>query len=154
MKNQLMENQRVEVVVVGGGQAGLAMSYCLTRQGRKHIVLEQKRLVESWRSKRWDSLVLVGPNWSLQLPGFSYQGDDPDGFMSKDEVVAFLEQYAQSFQAPLQTDAQVISLRANSDGNGYLVQTTDTTYEAVNVVIATGQYQLPKIPSCSVNRGV
>jgi putative flavoprotein involved in K+ transport len=143
--------QRVQVVVVGGGQAGLAMSYYLTQQGRPHIVLEEKRIAESWRSKRWDSLVLVAPNWTLQFPGFPYKGDDPDGFMPKDEVAAFLEQYAQSFNAPLQTGARVTSLKPNSGSDGYLVETDETIYEAVNVVIATGQYQLPKIPSCSVN---
>jgi putative flavoprotein involved in K+ transport len=146
-----VRNQDVDVVVVGGGQAGLAMSYYLTQQGRQHIVLEQKRIAESWRSKRWNSLVLVAPNWTLQFPGFSYKGDDPDGFMSKDEVAAFFEQYAQSFNSAVQTGIRVISLEQNSDSDGYSVQTNDTIYEAANVVIATGQYQLPKIPSCSVN---
>jgi Pyridine nucleotide-disulphide oxidoreductase len=92
-------------------------------------------------------VVLVAPNWTLQFPGFSYKGDDPDGFMSKDEVAAFLEQYAQSFKAPLQTGVRVTSLKPNLASDGYLVQTDDTIYEAVNVVIATGRYQLPKIPS-------
>ena len=83
-----MNSQSIEVVVIGAGQAGLAMSSCLTEQGRPHIVLEQGRVAESWRSKRWDSLRLVGPNRTLELPGFPYAGDDPDGFMGKDEVAA------------------------------------------------------------------
>ena len=91
MPNRAMSSQPTEVVVVGGGQAGLAMSYYLTEQGRPHVVLEQDAIVESWRSKRWDSLRLIAPNWTLRLPGFTYTGDDPDGFMGKDEVVAQLE---------------------------------------------------------------
>src|SRR5215213_8192570 len=83
-----MSTEQVDVVIVGGGQAGLAMSYYLTAQGRPHVVLEQGRIAESWRSKRWDSLRLVGPNRTLELPGFPYAGDDADGFMGKDEVAA------------------------------------------------------------------
>src|SRR5215216_3529122 len=94
-----MLTERFDVVIVGGGQAGLALSYYLTAQGRAHLILEQGRIVESWRSKRWDSLCLIAPNWSLRLPGFTYAGDDPDGFMGKDEVVAHLETYARSFGA-------------------------------------------------------
>ena len=82
-----MGMQLVDVVIVGGGQAGLAMSYCLTEQGCSHVVLEQARIAESWRSKRWDSLRLIGPNWSFRLPGAQYQGADPDGYMSRDEIV-------------------------------------------------------------------
>ena len=76
-----MATEKVDVIVVGGGQAGLAMSYYLTQQGRDHVVLEQDRIAESWRSKRWDSLRLIGPNWTLRLPGYTYAGDAPDRFM-------------------------------------------------------------------------
>ena len=105
-----MRTERVDVVIVGGGQAGLALSFCLTEQGRSHIVLEQDRIVESWRSKRWDSLRLIAPNWSLRLPGFTYAGDDPDGFMGKDEVVAHLETYARSFAAPVREGVRVTAV--------------------------------------------
>ena len=104
--------EQVEVVIVGGGQAGLAMSYYLTEQGRTHLVLEQGRIAESWRSKRWDSLRLIAPNWTLRLPGFTYPGDDPDGFMSKDEVVAYLETYARSFAAPVREGVRVTAVAA------------------------------------------
>ncbi len=146
-----MSAQRINTVVIGGGPAGLAMSYYLSQQGREHVVLEQGRVAESWRSKRWDSLTLVAPNWTLQLPGFPYQGDDPDGYMSKDDVVAFLERYAHSFQASLRTGVQVMSVEQPPAGDGYLVRTDDTILEAVNVVIATGEYQVPKIPPCGAH---
>jgi len=146
-----METQHVEVIIVGGGQAGLAMSYYLTLQGRQHLVLEQGQVGESWRSKRWDSLHLVGPNWELQLPGFFYQGDDPDGFLHHDGYVAYLEAYAQSFHAPLKTGVQVIAVEQKLEGSGYIVRTTVGNFEATQVVIATGAYQKPKIPAWSAN---
>ena len=89
-----MDMKATEVAIIGGGQAGLAMSYRLTELGRPHVILEQRHAVESWRTKRWDSLRLIAPNWSMVLPGFAYPGDDPDGFMAKDEVVQHLEGYA------------------------------------------------------------
>ena len=92
--------EQVEVVIIGGGQAGLALSYYLTQQGRTHLVLEQGRVGETWRSGRWDSFTLNTPNWMTQLPGFAYQGDDPDGFLPREDIVAYLEQYAASFKAP------------------------------------------------------
>ena len=143
--------RHIDTVVIGGGQAGLAMSYCLTQRGFEHIVLERNRLVESWRSKRWDSLTLVAPNWTLDLPGFAYDGLDPDGFMSKDEVVAFLERYAASFDAPLQTGTAVRAVANDPAGNGYILETDRTTFRAKSVVIATGEYQLPKVPLSSAN---
>ncbi len=99
--------EHVETVIIGGGQAGLALSYYLTRQGRTHLVLEQGRVGETWRSGRWDSFTLNTPNWMTQLPGFPYQGDDPDGFLSREDIVAYLEQFAASFHAPLQCGVRV-----------------------------------------------
>ena len=90
--------EQVEAVVIGGGQAGLAISYYLTQQGRTHVVLEQAaHVAPAWRHGRWDSFTLVTPNWSVRLPGFPYQGGDPDGFMPGVDVVRYLEQYAASF---------------------------------------------------------
>src|SRR5690242_12049444 len=94
------------VVVIGGGQAGLATSHELTRAGIEHVVLERDRIGETWRN-RWDSFCLVTPNWSVKLPGGDYDGDDPDGFMPKDEIVSHLERYASSFSAPVREGVAV-----------------------------------------------
>ena len=103
--------ERIETVIIGGGQAGLALSYYLTRQGRTHLVLEQGRVGETWRSGRWDSFTLNTPNWMTQLPGFPYQGDDPDGFLPREDIVSYLKQYAASFNAPLHCGVRVTSVR-------------------------------------------
>jgi len=89
------------VVIVGGGQAGLSMSYCLTQRGIDHVVLERQRVGHEWRDRRWDSFCLVTPNWQCDLPGFAYHGGDPDGFMPRDEIVRYLQDYARSFDPPL-----------------------------------------------------
>ena len=130
--------EQVEVVIIGGGQAGLALSYYLTRQGRTRIVLEQGRVGEVWRSGRWDSFTLNTPNWMIQLPGFAYQGDDPDGFLPREDIVAYLEQYAASFQAPLQCGVRVTAVRQQPGGDGYLVEAEERMVKARNVVLATG----------------
>ncbi len=141
--------QQIDVVIIGGGQAGLALSYYLTQQGRTHVVLERGRVAETWRSQRWDSFTLVTPNWMTQLPGFPYQGEDPDGFLPHDEIVITLERYAQSFQAPVHCGVQATGVRLRPEGNGYLVETSEDTYEAANVVLATGGFPRPKLPQAS-----
>jgi putative flavoprotein involved in K+ transport len=144
-----MRTELFDVVIVGGGQAGLALSYYLTEQGRSHIVLEQDRIVESWRSKRWDSLRLIAPNWSLRLPGFEYDGDDPDGFMGKDEVVARLETYARSFAAPVREGVRVTAIERGPADPHFLVRTQGDSYRASQVVLATGALQQPRVPACA-----
>src|SRR5688572_7291423 len=99
--------RRTDVVIVGGGQAGLAMSRCLVDAGIDHIVLERGRIAERWRSERWDSLRLLTPNWQTRLPGFRYSGPDPDGFMTAGEVAMHLERYASSLAAPVEGDTVV-----------------------------------------------
>ncbi|GAC1552505.1 MAG: hypothetical protein NVS2B7_28490 [Herpetosiphon sp.] len=125
------------------------MSYYLTAQGRQHLVLEQAQVGDSWRTKRWDSLRLVSPNWTLQLPGFRYQGNDPDGFMGKDEVVAYLEHYNQLVKLPVREGVRVTAVEQQPDGAGLLVRTDTTVFQAAQVVVATGAYQHPRIPVCS-----
>jgi putative flavoprotein involved in K+ transport len=142
-----MSAEQVDVVIVGGGQAGLAMSYCLTEQGRPHVVLEQARIAESWRTKRWDSLRMIGSNWTLRLPGFQYDGDDPDGFMGKDEVVAHIETYARSFNAPVRVGVRVTSVERDSVGSRFLVRTEVGDFSAVQVIVATGALQRSNVPS-------
>lgn len=137
--------EHIETVIVGGGQAGLATSYHLTQHGREHIVLEQAaQAANAWRNGRWDSFTLVTPNWTLRMPDAEYSGTDRDGFMPRDEVITYFEQYAERFQLPVQYNTRVISVKP-LDGQGYCVQTQERTFAANNVVMATGLEQLPKI---------
>jgi putative flavoprotein involved in K+ transport len=133
------------VAIVGGGQAGLAMSYCLKRRRIEHIVLERHRVGHEWRTARWDSFCLVTPNWQCQLPGFPYDGDDPDGFMSRDEIVDYVERYADSFDPPLREGVTVTGLHCDGD-DGFELETSDGAIMADQVVVATGGYHVPRIP--------
>ncbi len=133
----------IEAVVIGAGQAGLAVSHELKQEGIEHVVLERQRIGEGWR-KRWDSFCLVTPNWSVQLPGFPYDRDDPDGFMPRDEIVEYLERYAASFDAPVLEGAQVNSVdKSESD---FVLETSAGQYRAASLVLATGAYQRPHRP--------
>jgi putative flavoprotein involved in K+ transport len=133
------------VVVVGGGHAGLSMSYCLKQRGIDHVVLERDRLAQDWRDARWDSFCLVTPNWQCRLPGFPYAGDDPDGFMTRDEIVAYIEDYAAAFRAPVMEGVDVRELRSDP-GGGFVLDTSAGEFTAGQAVIATGGYHLPRVP--------
>lgn len=133
-----------DVVVIGAGQAGLAMSHCLSAHGIDHVLLEKGAIGNRWRAERWASLRLLTPNWMTRLPGFAYEGSDPDGFMMKDEVVGFLNRYARSFTAPVREFTPLTALRR--DGSGYLIDTGDSTIRARAVVIATGACDRPNLP--------
>lgn len=137
---------RVDAVVVGAGHAGLSTSFYLTQQGREHVVLEQGRIGETWRSQRWDSFTLVTPNWMLRLPGFPYRGHDPDGFLARDEVVAHLEAYAASFGAPVRSGVRVLAVEPRPGVAGYVVTTDQGTLATPVVVVATGFYDRPRVP--------
>jgi putative flavoprotein involved in K+ transport len=140
----------IETVIVGGGQAGLAISYYLTQQGRHNVILEQaSQPAEAWRNHRWDSFTLVTPNWMTRMPGAEYSGNDPDSFLPLKEIVAYFENYIDSFSLPIQYNTRVTTIEAKD--NAYIVSTTGPTYEAANVVIATGLFQRPRIPSFSAN---
>jgi putative flavoprotein involved in K+ transport len=136
--------ERIGVAVVGGGQAGLAVSHELTALGIEHVVLERGRVAQTWRD-RWDSFCLVTPNWSVQLPGGAYAGEDPDGFMPRDEIVSHLESYAASFGAPVHEGVEVTSLAAAPEG-GFALATAEGVLRAGRVVLATGAYQRPHRP--------
>jgi putative flavoprotein involved in K+ transport len=140
-----LEGLHRSVVIVGGGQAGLSMSYCLTQHDVDHVVLERDRVGHEWRDRRWDSFCLVTPNWQCQLPGFPYAGDDPDGFMVRDEIVSYLEEYAKSFNPPVIEGVAATRLRRDRKDR-YLVGTSRGELLADQVVLATGPYQVPLIP--------
>ncbi len=135
----------VTTVVIGAGHAGLAMSACLTELGVDHVVLERGEVANSWRYERWDSLRLLTPNWQSALPGFRYDGPDPDGYMSMPEVIAFLDRYARILQAPLYTATTVTAVTA--DGDGYRVATNRGDWRCRTVVLASGACNLPVVPA-------
>jgi putative flavoprotein involved in K+ transport len=139
--------RRVDSVVIGAGQAGLAMSRCLTDRGIGHVVLERGRVAERWRSERWDSLRLLTPNWQTRLPSFSYDGLDADGYMTMPEVVGFFERYASSFRAPVERGVEVRSVTRQS--RGFRVHTTGGDWQTRSVVVATGYSQRPFVPAFS-----
>jgi putative flavoprotein involved in K+ transport len=134
----------IECVVIGAGQAGLAMSRCLTDRKVDHVVLERGRLVERWRSERWDSLRLLTPNWQTRLPAFHYDGPDPDGYMTMPEVVNYFERYAASFRAPVELGVDVVDVFQDTDG--FHISTTRGEWRARSVVVATGHSQRPAVP--------
>lgn len=133
------------VLIIGGGQAGLSASYYLKQQGIGHLILEKNRIAHAWRSERWDSFCLVTPNWQCTLPGFPYAGDDPDGFMKKDEIVEYIEQYVEHFKPPVMEGVAVTRLRRNAAGL-FELETTSGTLSADQVVVAVGGYHIPVIP--------
>jgi putative flavoprotein involved in K+ transport len=136
-------------LIIGGGQAGLALSHCLTTLGRDHLVLERGRVAERWRSERWDSLRLLTPNWMTRLPGYAYEGPDQDGFMSAGEVVGFFDDYAESFDAPVRDFTAV--RRVAPCGDLFVVDTDDGPFLARNVVIATGWCDEAAVPALAAN---
>jgi putative flavoprotein involved in K+ transport len=128
----------VDVVVIGAGHSGLAMSHVLGERGIEHVVLERGEVANSWRTERWDSLRLLTPNWMSRLPGYRYQGDDPDGYMSVGEVVDFVSDYAKYMSAPVVTHTTVIQVAAAVDG--YRVSTNCGDWLCRAVVLATGAF--------------
>lgn len=148
-----MTARHVSVAVVGGGQAGLSVSWHLTRAGVEHVVLEGRTAAHEWADTRWDSFTLVTPNWHCRLPGYEYDGDDPDGFMTRDQVVQWLGGYAATFGPPLVEHTRVTSVRER-EGGGFVLTTDGArgpeTWEADHVVLATGGYHVPIVPSWAV----
>ena len=139
-------SRKIDTVIVGGGQAGLAISYYLKQEGRDHVVLERAAAVaNAWRNQRWDSFTLVTPNFQVRMPGAEYEGNDPSGFMSLAEVVKYFDDYVERFNLPVHCGVEVFSIEKNRAE--YLVQTSEGDYQAEDVVIATGLYQSSKIPT-------
>ena len=136
--------EQFEAVVVGGGQAGLAASHELGLRGVEHVVLESGRIGQTWRD-HWDTFCLVSPNWSVQLPDRPYDGDDPDGYMPRDEIVAYLERYQAAFALPVREGVAALSIE--SGGDGFRLRTTAGELQARALVLATGAFQRPHRPS-------
>ncbi|SOE49237.1 putative flavoprotein involved in K+ transport [Streptomyces sp. OV198] len=133
------------VAVVGGGQAGLSVSYCLRERGIEHVVVEAHRVGHEWRERRWDSFCLVTPNWQCKLPGHPYRGSDPDGFMVRDEIVRYLEEYVALFAPPLVEGVSVTGLHRTARGV-FELATTRGEFTADQVVVATGPHHTPAVP--------
>jgi putative flavoprotein involved in K+ transport len=138
---------KTTTVVIGAGQSGLAMSRCLSDRSIDHVVLERGEVANSWRTERWDSLRLLTPNWQCRLPGYAYDGDDPDGFMTMPEVVDFITNYAKVIAAPVQSGTTVTSVR-RTDG-GYCVLTDQGEWRCQTVVLAAGAFNVPRVPAFS-----
>ncbi len=138
-----------ETIIIGGGQAGLSLSYYLNKRDSEHIVLEQaSAAANSWRNGRWDSFTLVSPNWAFQIPGIEYRGSSPDGFMPRDEIVKSFDDLVERNNLPVKCNQRVISVAAG-DEHRFLVKTEDAEYYCNNVVIASGLFQKPKVPGLS-----
>jgi putative flavoprotein involved in K+ transport len=139
-----MPDEKIETLVIGGGQAGLTMSHQLKQRGLPHLVLERRRIAERWRSERWDGLIFQFPNWSVRLPDFPFPHDDPDAFSDTATIIKYIEAYAEFVAPPIRCGVAVTRL-AQRDGT-FIAETTDGTIAARNVVVATGPYQRNVIP--------
>ena len=141
-----MGNTRtIDTVVIGAGHAGLAMSRCLAERSVDHVVLERGEVANSWRTERWDSLRLLTPNWQSRLPGFGYDGDEPDGYRTMPEVIGFLDRYSRVTSAPVQTDTTVTSVSATEEG--FVVASEKGSWNCRTVVLASGACNVPRVPS-------
>lgn len=136
----------IDTLVVGAGQAGVAMSEHLSKLAVPHLVLERSRIAERWRTGRWDSLVANGPAWHDRFPNMTFAGVDPDGFAPKEQVADYFVDYARKIEAPIRTGVEVTKVVRNTGRPGFTVETSDGTIEAQRVVVATGPFQRPVIP--------
>lgn len=147
--------EQVEVLVVGAGQAGIAMSEHLSRAGVPHLVLERARIAERWRSERWDSLVANGPAWHDRFPGLEFDGVSPDGFPGKEQVADYFVAYASKVAAPIRCGVEVTSVLRRPGRPGFRVKTSAGVLEAASVVAATGPFQRPVTPDLvPVDQGI
>jgi putative flavoprotein involved in K+ transport len=141
-----MALEKIETLVVGAGQAGIAMSENLGKVGVPHLVLERDRIAERWRTGRWDSLVANGPAWHDRFPGMEFSGFDPDGFVPKEQVADYFVAYADMIAAPIRCGVEVKEVRRNEGRPGFRIGTSSSAIEARYVVAATGPFQHPVMP--------
>jgi putative flavoprotein involved in K+ transport len=139
-------SQEIDTIVVGGGQAGLSVSWHLKQLGREHLVLDRGKIGDTWR-RRWDSFCLVTPNCYCQLPGFPYDGAEPEGFMLRDEIVAYVERFAASFEPPYREGVEVHRVASAGDGGLFSLETSQGEFVANNVIVSIGTHQHPNVPS-------
>ena len=142
-----MPVEQVETLIVGGGQAGLAMSEQLSKRSLSHLVVERHRIVERWRTERWDGLHGNGPIWSDSMPGFLFRGGDRDAFATRDQIVEYFVAYAEAIAAPVRCGVNVTALRQRDGRAGFRAETSEDPIEAINVVAATGPFQRPVVPA-------
>jgi putative flavoprotein involved in K+ transport len=142
-----MSVEKVKTLIIGGGQAGLAMSEHLTKHGEPHLIVERHRIAERWRSERWDSLVANGPAWHDRFPSREFSDIDPDSFASANKIVEYFVAHAEQIGAPIRCGVEVTALRKKADGSGFRAETSAGVIEAANVVVATGPFQRPIIPT-------
>jgi putative flavoprotein involved in K+ transport len=148
-----MMSEKINTLVVGGGQAGLAMSEHLSKCEVPHLVLERGRIAERWRSGRWDSLVANGPAWHDRFPGMTFPGADPDSFVPKESVADYFLDYAKMIQAPVRCGAEVQKVQRIIGRPGFRVESSEGVIEAMNVVAATGAFQIPIVPALVSDHG-
>ncbi|WP_408600799.1 flavin-containing monooxygenase [Pseudomonas sp. PLMAX] len=141
-----IEKTIIDTLIVGAGQAGVAMSEHLSKLGVPHLVLERNRIAERWRTGRWDSLVANGPAWHDRFPGLEFDDISPDGFAPKERVADYFEAYARKFKAPIRTGVEVKKVERNVGRPGFTIETSQGVIEASRVVAATGPFQRPVIP--------
>lgn len=144
--DRAVEQTEIDTLVVGAGQAGVAISEHLSKLGVPHLVLERNRIAEAWRTGRWDSLVANGPAWHDRFPGLEFDGLDPDAFAPKEQVAAYFEAYAWKFDAPIRTGVEVQKVVRNAERPGFTIETSAGVIQAERVVAATGPFQRPVIP--------
>ncbi|MAK92793.1 MAG: FAD-dependent oxidoreductase [Oleibacter sp.] len=139
------KHNHVDVIIVGGGQAGLSMSYFLQQENINHVVFEKNTVLHGWKNERWDSFTLVTPNWQCDLPGLPYDGDDPKGFMTGKQTIEWLERFAQQVNAPVH-EGVTVNLVSMDDNGVYHVNTSEGDFTADQIVVSSGGYHVPVIP--------
>mgnify|MGYP001175055483 CR=1 FL=1 len=141
-----MTMENVDTLIIGGGQAGVAMSEHLGRRGVSHLVVERGEIAQRWRAERWDSLVANGPAWHDRFPNLTFQNTDPDGFAPRGQIVEYFEAYARQIDMPVRCGVEVLRLSKTKDGQAFVAETTEGSIRAKNVIVATGPFQKPSFP--------